>query len=209
MTDTDRTKAASEAAAAASDGAVGEEARAAAGESAQDAVARLEAEKADLTERLVRVAADLDNYRKRAERELADARKYSVTRFAADMLTVNDNLARALDSVPEELRADTAMASLVEGVEMTAREMARLLGKHGVTQIEAAGERFDPNRHQAVFEVPDPSVPAGTVVQVMQPGYMIGDRVLRAAMVGVSKGGPKVADGQQGQAGQPETVQNG
>lgn len=162
---------------------------------ADASVARLEAEKADLTDRLVRLAADMDNLRKRSEREIADARRYAVSRFAADMLTVGDNLRRALEAVPAEARTgDSAVAALVEGVEMTAREMERVLERHGVTPIAAEGERFDPHRHQAVYEVPDESVPAGTVVQVAQPGYMIGERVLRAAMVGVSRGGPKPAE---------------
>ncbi|MGQ7790803.1 nucleotide exchange factor GrpE [Faunimonas sp. B44] len=193
MNDTDQTTTESRNPAAASETGADAEMQASGAETgiSAETVARLEGEKADLTDRLVRVAADLDNFRKRSEREIGDARKYAVTKFAADMLTVADNLARALENVTEEAKAEPAVASLVEGVEMTAREMERLLGRHGVEVIAAMGERFDPHRHQAVFEVPDASVPAGTVVQVMQPGYMIGDRVLRAAMVGVSKGGPK------------------
>ncbi len=153
--------------------------------------ARLEAEKADLTDRLVRLAADMDNLRKRTERDVQDARKYAVSKFAGDMLVVGDNLKRALEAVPPEKReSDEALNALMEGVEVTGREMERLLEKNGITKISALGERFDPHRHQAVFEVPDPNVPPGTVAQVMQEGYQIGDRVLRAAMVGVSKGGP-------------------
>jgi molecular chaperone GrpE len=107
------------------------------------------------------------------------------------MLIVGDNLRRALEAVPAERReSDEALKALAEGVEMTAREMDRLLQKNGVTRIAALGERFDPHRHQAMFEVADASVPAGTVVQVMQEGYQIGDRVLRAALVGIAKGGP-------------------
>jgi molecular chaperone GrpE len=155
-------------------------------------IERLEAEKADLTDRLLRLAADMDNLRRRTEREIADARKYAVSKFAGDMLVVGDNLRRAVEAVPADRReGDEATKALVEGVEMTEREMERLLEKHGVTRIEALGTRFDPHRHQAVFEVPDASVPEGTVVQVLQDGYAIGDRVLRAAMVGVSRGGPK------------------
>ena len=154
-------------------------------------VERLEAEKSDLTDRLLRLAADMDNLRRRTERDVSDARKYAVTNFAADMLVVGDNLRRALDAVPAERRAngDDAFKALLEGVEMTAREMERLFEKHGITRITAKGERFDPHRHQAMFEVPDPGVPAGTVVEVVQEGYAIGDRVLRAALVGVSKEG--------------------
>ena len=154
-------------------------------------IERLEAEKADLTDRLVRLAADMDNLRKRTERDVADARKYAVTKFAADMLVVGDNLKRALEAVPVDRReSDEDLKALAEGVDMTAREMERLLQKNSITPIPALGERFDPHLHQAMFEVPDSSVPAGTVVQVMQEGYQIGDRVLRAALVGVSKGGP-------------------
>jgi molecular chaperone GrpE len=154
---------------------------------------RLESEKADLTDRLLRLAADMDNLRRRTEREVADARKYAVAKFAADMLVVNDNLQRALDAVPgdREKSGEEAFKALIEGVELTRREMERLLERNGVSRIAAEGERFDPNRHQAVFEIPKPDVPAGTVVQVMQEGFTLGDRVLRAAMVGVSKDGPK------------------
>jgi molecular chaperone GrpE len=164
-----------------------------AGSSAE--IARLEAEKADLTDRLLRLAADMDNLRRRTERDVTDARKYALTRFAGDMLAVGDNLKRALDAVPAERRqsGDEAFSTLLEGVEMTAREMERLLERNGISRIAAKGERFDPNRHQAMFEVPDPSVPAGTVVEVVQDGYQIADRVLRAAMVGVSKDGPTPA----------------
>jgi molecular chaperone GrpE len=154
-------------------------------------IERLEAEKADLTERLIRLAADTDNLRKRTERELADTRKYAVAKFAGDMLVVGDNLRRTLTAVPAERRdaGDEVLNALSEGVEMTEREMERLLERNGITRIAAIGERFDPHRHQAMYEVPDPTKPAGTVVEVVQEGYQIGDRVLRAALVGVSKGG--------------------
>ena len=154
---------------------------------------RLESEKADLTDRLVRLAAEMDNLRKRTERDVADARKYAVSKFAADILVVGDNLRRTLAAVPAEVRetADETLKTLVEGVEMTEREMDRLLEKNGIKRIAAIGERFDPNKHQAMFEVADPTVPPGTVVQVVQEGYQIGDRVLRAALVGVSKDAAK------------------
>jgi molecular chaperone GrpE len=168
---------------------------------------RLEAEKADLTDRLVRLAAEMDNLRKRTERDVADARKYAVTKFAADMLVVGDSLKRALEATPAERReSDESLKALAEGVEMTAREMERLLEKNGITRIAALGERFDPHRHQAMFEVADPNVPPGTVAQVMQEGYQIGDRVLRASLVGVSKGAP--AQEAAGGEAQPEG-QNG
>lgn len=171
-------------------------------------IERLEAEKAELTDRLVRLAADMDNLRKRTERDVADARKYSVSKFAADMLVVGDNLQRALEAAPPERReADEDLKALADGVEMTAREMERLLEKNGISRIAALGERFDPHRHQAMFEVPDPNVAAGTVVQVVQEGYQIGDRVLRAAMVGVSKDGPAEATQDTGrEAGETEAT---
>lgn len=153
-------------------------------------IARLEAEKAQLTERYVRLAADMENLRKRTEREIADTRKYAVSKFAADVLGVSDNLQRAREAANQ---GEGALEAIVEGIDVTAREMERILEKHGVVKIPAEGERFDPNLHQAMFEVPDESVPEKTVVQLVQDGYMIGDRVLRAAMVGVSRGGPKAA----------------
>jgi molecular chaperone GrpE len=163
-------------------------------------IERLEAEKADLTDRLVRLAADMENLRRRSERDIADAHKYAMTKFASDMLVVGDNLRRALEAAPAgRLESDEDLKALAGGVEMTAREMDRLLEKNGITRIAALGERFDPHRHQAMFEVPDASVPAGTVVQVMQEGYQIGDRVLRAALVGVSKDGPS-PDAESGEA---------
>ena len=160
-----------------------------------DTIVRLDAEKADLTDRLLRVVAEMDNLRKRTEREVADARKFSVARFAGDMLSVSDNLKRALDAVPPEARdsGDEALDALLAGVEMTGREMERMLEKNGVSRIAALGEQFDPHCHQAMFEMPDESVPNRTVVEVVQDGYRIGERILRAAMVGIAKGGPKAA----------------
>lgn len=170
----------------------------------EEEIARLESEKSDLTDRLLRVVADMDNLRRRTEREMADARKYAVAKFAGDMLVVGDNLRRALEAVPAEQResGDDTFKALIEGVEMTGREMDRLLEKNGVSRIEAMGQRFDPNRHQAMFEAPDPNVPAGTVVQVVQEGYAIGDRVLRAALVGVSRGGTAAREESSGTAAQ-------
>jgi molecular chaperone GrpE len=162
---------------------------------ATEEIQRLELEKSDLTDRLIRLAAEMDNLRKRTERELSDARKYSVAKFAGDMLVVGDNLRRALAAVPADRleSGDEILKGLSEGVQVTEREMERLLEKNGVKRVTAIGERFDPHRHQAMYEVPDPSKPAGTVVEVVQEGYQIGDRVLRAALVGISKGGPQPA----------------
>jgi molecular chaperone GrpE len=155
-------------------------------------MARLESEKADLTDRLVRLAAEMDNLRKRTERDVADAHKYAVTKFAGDMLVVADNLRRALAAVPPEKRegASDELKALIDGVEVTEREMDRLLERNGIKRIAAKGEKFDPHRHQAMFEVPNADTPPGTVAEVVQEGYQINDRVLRAALVGVSKGGP-------------------
>ena len=150
---------------------------------------------AELKDRLLRTLADMDNLRKRTAREVADAQLRGITSFAHDMLGVADNIRRALDAVPPEARqgAQAAITALIDGIELTERELLKALEKNGVRHFAPQGEKFDPNLHQAIFEVPDASVPAGHVVQVVQPGYMIGDRVLRPAMVGVSKGGPKAA----------------
>lgn len=155
----------------------------------------LVAENADLKDRMLRIAAEMENLRKRTEREIADTRSYSIASFARDMLTATDSLSRALMTLPADARdsADPTVKSLIDGMELTEREMQRLLLKHGVKPIEAEGQKFDPHKHQAMFEVPDPTKPEGTVVQVVQQGFAIGDRVLRPAMVGVAKGGPAMA----------------
>ena len=149
---------------------------------------KIETERSELKDRLLRMLAEAENLKKRTQREVADARRYAVTGFARDVLNVGDNFARALDAVGST-EDNPALKTLVEGMEMTARELDRTLEKHGVKKLEPEGERFDPNLHQAMFEVPNADVPNGTVVQVLQAGYTIGDRVLRPAMVGVSKGG--------------------
>ncbi|HEX4411790.1 MAG TPA: nucleotide exchange factor GrpE [Xanthobacteraceae bacterium] len=149
----------------------------------------------ELRDRLLRSLAEMDNLRKRTDREVAESRVYGVTSFARDILGVADNMRRALDAVTPELRAgaEASVQALIDGVELTERELIKALEKNGVRQFSPQGEKFDPNLHQAMYEVPDVSVPAGSVVQVVQPGYKIGERMLRPAMVGVSKGGPKVA----------------
>lgn len=156
-----------------------------------DPVEALLAENAELKDRVLRTHAEMENLRKRTERDVADTRSYAIAGFARDMLSATDALSRALLVIPEETRttAEGTLKSLIEGLELAEREMQRLLGKHGVKPIEAAGQKFDPNKHQAMFEVPNPNVPEGTVVQVVQEGFAIGDRVLRPAMVGVAKGG--------------------
>jgi len=171
-------------------------------QAAADPIEALKAENADLRERLLRAVAETENLRKRAEREKRDASQYAISRFAHDLLGVGDNMRRALDTVTADARsaADQALAGLLDGVEMTERELTKALDKHGVKRIDPMGEKFDPNFHQAMFEVPDPSVASGTVVQVVQVGYQIGERCLRPAMVGVAKGGPKSAGTAPGQS---------
>ena len=160
-----------------------------------EAVVRLLKENEELKDRALRVAADMENLRRRTARDVHDARSYAIANFARDMLSVSDNLGRALDAIPAEMKAsgDAGFKALIEGVELTERSLHQALEKNGVKKFDPKGEKFDPNVQQAMYEVPDASVPAGTVVQVIQAGYMIGDRVLRPAMVGVAKGGPKAA----------------
>jgi molecular chaperone GrpE len=179
--------------AAAAAGAAPDVERAPAGGGAQ-AAADPGALAAEFKDKLLRTLADMENLRKRTAREVADAELRGVTSFARDMLGVADNIRRALDAVTPEVRssAQAAAKALIDGVELTERELLKALEKNGVRQFSPEREKFDPNLHQAIFEVPDASVPAGSVVQVVQPGYMLGERVLRPALVGVSKGGPKV-----------------
>jgi molecular chaperone GrpE len=164
----------------------------------RDALAVIEAlnaENSQLKDRILRTLAEMENLRRRTEREVADAKTYGVTSFARDVLTVVDNLARALEHAPAEARAaaEPQIQSVIEGVELTARDLEAVLGRHGVKKLDPKGQKFDPNFHQAIFEAPDESLPAGTVSQVIQSGWTIGDRVLRPAMVGISKGGPRAA----------------
>ncbi|NMA98861.1 MAG: nucleotide exchange factor GrpE [Phyllobacteriaceae bacterium] len=160
-----------------------------------DPVEALVAENAELKDRVLRTIAEMENLRKRTERDVADTRSYAIAGFARDMLSAIDALGQALVMLPAGTRetAEGTLKSLIEGIELAQREMQRLLGKHGVKPIEAAGQKFDPHKHQAMFEVPNTEVPDGTVVQVVQEGFEIGERVLRPAMVGVSKGGPAAA----------------
>ena len=152
-------------------------------------------EAADARDKMLRTLAEMENLRKRTAREVSDARVYGITGFARDVLDIADNLQRALDAVPAETRenADPGLKALIEGVELTERSLLNTLEKNGVKKFDPAGQKFDPNFQQAMYEVPDASVPSGTVVQVVQTGYMIGERILRPALVGVSKGGAKAA----------------
>lgn len=158
------------------------------------ALEALLAENTDLRDRLLRSMADMENLRKRSEREKADTARYSISNFARDVLTLGDNLKRVIDHMPAETAdQDPTLKGLIDGVKLTERELLNMLDRHGVTRIEPLGQRFDPNSQQAMYEVPNAEVPDGTVVEVMQAGYLIGDRCLRPAMVAVAKGGTKPA----------------
>jgi molecular chaperone GrpE len=172
-------------------------------EGANEALVR---EAAEARDKMLRTLAEMENLRRRTSKEVADARTYGVSAFARDVLEIADNLQRALDAVPAEARAnaEAGLKALIEGVELTERSLINALEKNGVKKFDPSGQKFDPNFQQAMYEVPDPSVPAGTVVQVVQAGFMIGDRVLRPALVGVSKGGAKAAPA----APQPESGAN-
>jgi molecular chaperone GrpE len=160
---------------------------------AADALAR---EAAELKDKLLRTLAEMENLRRRTDREIADSRAYGISSFARDILAIADNMARALQTLRAELkeRANPGIKALLDGVELTERELSKVLEKHGVRKFEPQPqEKFDPNLHQAMYEVQDPALPAGTVAQVVQAGYMIGDRMLRPALVAVAKGAPKPA----------------
>jgi molecular chaperone GrpE len=154
-----------------------------------DEQSALRAEVADLKDRLLRSLADAENIRKRAERDRRDAEIYGATRLARDLLSVHDNFSRALEHVTDQVRADAP--GLIEGIELTQRDLLSAFEKHKIIQLAPeAGERFDPKLHQAMFEAPVPGTKAGDIIQVMNTGFMIGDRLLRPAQVGVSAGGP-------------------
>jgi molecular chaperone GrpE len=158
-------------------------------------------ELAEARDKTLRTLAEMENLRQRTRREVADSKVYGITGFARDVLDIADSLQRALDAVPVETRelADPMLKTLIEGVELTERALLNTLEKNGVKKFDPQGEKFNPNFQQAMYEVPDASVPSGTVVQVVQAGFMIGDRVLRPALVGVSKGGAKTAPAEQSQ----------
>jgi molecular chaperone GrpE len=155
----------------------------------KDIAATLMEETAALKDRLLRTAADMDNLRKRAEREKAEATLYAATNFARDLLSVADNMSRALAAMPAEAReqADEATNNLLAGVELTERELLKVFARYNIRKVETVGAKFDPNLHQALFEMPTKDHPPGTVVQEMQSGFAIGERCLRPAMVGVAK----------------------
>ena len=172
-----------------------------------DPVAELVREAAEYKDKLLRTLAEMENLRKRTEREVADARLYGNASFARDVLAVADNMQRAFEAMGPELRAqgDAQVKALVEGVELTERELLKVLDKHGVKKFSPMGEKFDPNVHQAMFEMENPELPPGHVAQVIQAGYMLGERVLRPAMVAVVKAAPKAPPSSANDNPQPGT----
>ena len=169
----------------------------AASERAGEDAARLAAENAQLKDQLLRALAETENVRRRSQRDREEGVRYAAAAIARDLLNVADNLRRALDAVPAAaLESDEALKTLADGVALTERELLAAFERHGIRRLEpGAGERFDPNFHQAMFEVPNTGQPAGTVVQVMQPGYVMHERLLRPALVGIAKGSPAEANG--------------
>jgi len=160
-----------------------------------DALVEAQRQAAEFKDKLLRTLAEMENLRKRTEREVADTRQYAIATFARDVLAVADNMHRALDAIGDELRQspDSKVKALVEGVDLTERELMKILERNGVRKFSPQGEKFDPNLHQAMYEVPDSEAAPGSVAQVIQAGYMLGDRVLRPAMVAVVKATPKAA----------------
>jgi molecular chaperone GrpE len=160
-------------------------------EAGPDVLAEAQREAAEMKDKLLRTLAEMENLRRRTEREVSDARLYGISGFARDVLGVADNMQRAMQALGDELHDNEAVKALVEGVELTERELLKVLEKHGVKRFSPLGEKFDPNMHQAMYEVPDASAAPGTVAQVVQDGYKIGERVLRPAMVAIYKAPPK------------------
>ena len=154
----------------------------------QRVVEGLQTENAELQDKHLRAVAESQNIRRRAQQDIEKERKFGIERFARDVLSVADNLGRALSALPADV--DPAVKNVIVGVQATERELQSVLERHGVTRIEAVGKAFNADFHQAMMEVQDPSVPSGTVVQELIPGYLLAGRLLRAAMVAVSKGGP-------------------
>lgn len=152
-----------------------------------DRVAELEKALEEANSKALYAAAEIQNVRRRLETEKLQAANYATTQFARDMLAIKDHLERALNAVSEELRADKVASNFLAGIESTARELEQVFTRHGITRIDAMGEALDPHRHQAMLEVPTEDAEPGTIVQEMQPGYMIKDRLLRPALVGVAK----------------------
>lgn len=152
-----------------------------------DLVADLQRQLEEANSKALYAAAEIQNVRRRLETEKQQAANYATTQFARDMLAIKDHLERALDAVSEELRADKVASSFLAGMESTARELEAVFTRHGITRIDAMGEQLDPHRHQAMMEIPSDEAAPGTIVQEMQPGYMLKDRLLRPALVGVAR----------------------
>ena len=163
--------------------------------SLEERLAAAEADAADAKDKLLRALAETENVRRRAQREREDAARYGASNFAKDLINVADNLRRALASVPEGQVKDELTRTLLQGVDATERELLAAFERHGIRRIDPMGERFDHNFHQAIMEVENSGQPPGTVVQVLQPGYAMHDRLLRPAMVGVAKGERPAAGG--------------
>ncbi len=174
-------------------------------------IAQLETEVAELKDQLLRALAETENVRSRAQRERADTLKYAAAPVLKDLLTVADNLNRAVESAAQgDADAEARLETLLAGVKLTEKELNSAFERHNVVKLEPLGERLDPHRHEAMFEVPDPNQPSGIVVQVVQSGYLLHDRLLRPARVGVSKNVPAVAGGPAGSADeQPGTGEPG
>jgi molecular chaperone GrpE len=172
--------------------------------SLEEQLAQARAEAAEFKDRLLRALAETENVRRRAERERTDAAKYGVTQFARDLLDVADNLRRAIESAPESQVRDEVTRNLLAGVAATERALLAAFERHGIKRVDPRGERFDHNFHQAIFEAENTGKPAGTVVEVLQPGYLLHDRLLRPAMVGVAKGEPKPGRDDRGPSDSPD-----
>ncbi|HEY2445896.1 MAG TPA: nucleotide exchange factor GrpE [Rhizomicrobium sp.] len=177
------------------------------GEAQTDELAALKSEVADLREKHLRALAEAENTRRRSERERLDASQYAVTRFARDVLAVSDNLKRALEHFPEGAKAEASAAvkAVLEGVEATERQLAATLERHGVRSIDTSDAKFDPHLHQAIAEVPAEGKPPGSIVNVVQTGYVIADRLLRPAMVTIARNS---ANGAPGNSGPDQTPGN-
>jgi molecular chaperone GrpE len=169
-----------------------------------DLIGELRRELSDVKDKNLRLLAEMENLRRRTDDEKASSAKYGITRFATDVITVGDNFQRAMSAVPAGAAdADPALKSLLDGVQMIEREYLNVLERHGVKRVQAVGEIFSPHLHQAMMQVPKPEVPAGTILQVFQEGYTIGDRLLRAAVVTVSEGGPKPGAAKAAETAEP------
>jgi molecular chaperone GrpE len=159
------------------------------GEMNLDRLGELEKELEEVRQHVLYAQAETHNVRRRLEQEKVSAAQYAATGFARDMLSVKDNLERALAAIPEDLRGDERMKGLVAGIEATGRELDSAFQRHGIVRVEAIGQKLDPHFHQAMLEIPSDEAEPGTIVQEMQPGYTIKDRLLRPALVGVAKKG--------------------